>query len=58
MFRQKYLNVYIKGDFEGAEEFLQGKFQSEVGIGKWRDGYSIKIDTEDRFEDLVKWLGL
>ena len=40
-FRQKYVNVYLKGDFDGAEEFLKSKFREAVTVGSWRDGYSI-----------------
>jgi len=56
--RKKYMNVYIRGDFDGVEEFLQSKFSEQIGIGSWRDGYSFKVQTPAQFEDLVKWLGL
>lgn len=56
--RQKYANIYIKGKPEGAEELLQQKFREEVEIGKWRDGYSIIIDSESKYRDCIKWLQL
>jgi hypothetical protein len=57
-FRRKYINVYIWGDFENASEFLQSKFRDEVNINSWKNGYSIVVETEKQFEDLVKWLQL
>jgi hypothetical protein len=57
-FRQKYINVYMRGDFEGAQDHLQSKFAEDVSIGTWKNGYSILITTEQAFEDLVRWLKL
>jgi hypothetical protein len=57
-FRQKYINVYISGDFDDAEESLRSKFQEEIQIGTWKNGYSFNLATESQFEDLIKWLNL
>lgn len=57
-FRRKYINVYLKGDFEGAQERLQSYFKDEITINTWRDGFSFIVETESQFEDLVKWLKL
>lgn len=57
-FRQKYINVYLKGNFDGDQDFLQSKFDETITINTWRDGLSILVKTEKQFEDLVKWLKL
>lgn len=57
-FREKYINVYIMGDFEEAEELLRSKFRSEIEISTWRDGFSLLVTNESHFEDLVQWLKL
>ena len=57
-FRQKYINVYIKGDFEGAEELLTSKFSDPITVNTWRDGYTFLVHTDSQFEDLVRWLRL
>ena len=57
-FREKYINVYLKGDFDGAEEFLQSQFRDPITINTWRDGYSFAVENEKQFEDMVKWLKL
>ena len=57
-FRQNYINVYMKGDFDNVEEFLQSKFKDPIEIKKWRDGYSIFVDSESKFNDLTKWLNI
>jgi hypothetical protein len=57
-FRRNYVNVYLRGQFEGDRELLEKKFTSTVEIGSWRDGLSIKIETAAQFEELVKWLKL
>lgn len=57
-FRRNYVNVYIRGKFDGDKELLESKFSSPVEIGSWRDGYSIKIASEEQFSDVVKWLKL
>ena len=58
MFRRKYLNVYLKGDFEGAEELLISKFSDPITVNTWRDGYTFLLYSESQFDDLVKWLRL
>lgn len=57
-FRTNYIRIYIKGDYEDAEEFLQSKFRSSIEVNRWRDGLSFIVDTESKFEDVVKWLKL
>ena len=57
-FREKYINVYLKSDNEKSEEILKSKFNDQVEISHWRDGLSVIIETENQFEDLVKWLNL
>lgn len=57
-FRSKYLNVYLKGDFEGAEDTLISKFSDPITVNTWRDGYTFLVYTESQFNDLVKWLRL
>jgi hypothetical protein len=55
-FREKYLNIYIKGKYENAEKFLKSNFSDKIEIFSWQDGYSFKIDNEKQFDDLVEWL--
>jgi hypothetical protein len=57
-FRENYINVYIKGQFDGAEELLQSKFKSQIEISTWRDGVSFLVSDEEQFDDLVQWLKL
>ena len=57
-FRQKYLNVYLKGDFEGAEDLLISQFQEPITVNTWRDGFTFLVYTESQFDDLVRWLKL
>ena len=57
-FRQKYINVYIRGQNEDAEEVLRSKFGPDIEIGTWRDGFSILVTNESQFEALVRWLKL
>lgn len=57
-FRRNYVNVYLRGQFEGDRELLEKKFASKVEIGSWRDGLSIKIETSQQFDELVNWLKL
>lgn len=57
-FREKYINVYLKGDFDGAQEFLQSKFRDPISVSSWRDGLSFLVTEISQFEDLVKWLDL
>ena len=55
-FRYKYLNIYIKGKPENAEELLKSKFSSEIEISSWQGGYSFNIANEKQFDELVEWL--
>lgn len=57
-FREKYMNIYIKGISENAERTLQEKFSSEIVLSTWAKGYSFNIDKEEQFEDLIRWLGM
>lgn len=57
-FRQNYINVYLKANFDGDQELLQSKFNDPIKINTWRDGLSFLVETESQFEDLVKWLQL
>lgn len=57
-FRRKYINVYLKGDFEGAEDFLGSKFTDPISVNTWRDGYAFLIHSKSQFDDLVSWLRL
>jgi hypothetical protein len=57
-FRRKYINVYIKGDFDNAQDHILSKFEEAVSISTWRDGFSFIVETEKQFNDLVKWLKL
>ena len=57
-FREKYINVYLKSAEENSEEVLKSKFSDSVTISSWRDGLSVIIETENQFNDLVKWLKL
>ena len=57
-FREKYINVYLKSSEENSEEVLKSKFSDSVVISSWRDGLSVIIETENQFNDLVKWLKL
>jgi hypothetical protein len=55
-FREKYLNIYINGKPESAEEFLKSKFSSPIEISHWQHGYSFNIDNEKQFDELANWL--
>ena len=57
-FRKKYINVYLCGVFDDNEEVLSSKFRSEMPINSWADGLSCNIETQEQFDDLVKWLQL
>ncbi len=57
-FRRNYVNVYLKGNPENAEELIQGKFGNSVEIGTWRDGYSFLVKSKSQLDDLFKWLKL
>jgi hypothetical protein len=55
-FREKYLNIYIKGRPDNAEHLLQDKFSAKLEILTWAEGYSFKVDKEKQFNELVNWL--
>ena len=57
-FREKYLNIYIKGEPGNAKEFLKSKFSDPLEIFQWQEGYSFKIDKEKQFEELATWMKL
>jgi hypothetical protein len=57
-FRTKYVNAYMQGKFDGDKELIQSKFKHPLTINAWRDGYSVIIENENQFDDLVKWLKL
>jgi hypothetical protein len=57
-FREKYINVYLGGDFDGAQEFLQSKFKDPIKVNTWRDGYSFLVEAQGQFDDLISWLRL
>lgn len=56
--RRNYANIYMRGNPENAETYLQSKFSEPITIGKWRDGFSFDVNSEKQFKDLVKWLDL
>jgi len=55
-FRRAYVNVYLKGNPDGAEQLIQSKFKNQVEIGTWRDGFSCKVESASQYRDLIKWL--
>lgn len=55
-FREKYLNIYIKGQPENAEKILQSKFANGIELNEWAQGYSFNIDSKIQFEELINWL--
>jgi len=57
-FRTKYINVYMKGVFDGDHEFISSKFTDPVELSRWRDGSSLIISKQQQFNELVKWLQL
>lgn len=57
-FRRDYINVYLKGDYEGARVMLKEKFKGDIEVNSWRDGLSFLVKTESQFESLVQWLNL
>lgn len=57
-FREKYINVYLGGDLENAQEFLQSKFKDPIKVNSWRDGYSFLVEKQGQFNDLVSWLDI
>lgn len=57
-FRAKYVNVYMKGVFDGDHELIISKFTSTVELSRWRDGSSLFISTQQQFDELTQWLQL
>lgn len=57
-FRSDYLNVYIKGKPENAEELIRSKFSSQIEINQWELGYSFNLKKQSQFTELVNWLKL
>lgn len=55
-FREKYLNIYVKGKPEDGEQFFKNKFHDDVEVSEWRDGWSVNISTDSSFQDLLKWI--
>lgn len=54
--REKYLNIYLDGQPDNAEEILQQKF-GDIEIMEWARGFSFKIDMLEQFQNLKDWLG-
>jgi hypothetical protein len=57
-FRRKYIIIYLKGDFDGVQDLIQGHFEEQLNIGTRRDGFSFQVETQSQFESLVSWLKL
>ena len=57
-FRAKYINVYMKGVFDGDHELINSKFTDAVELSRWRDGSSLIISTQQQFDELTQWLQL
>lgn len=55
-FKEKYLNIYTRGNLENGETTIKSKFSKTMEVLGWRDGHSFKIHTEKEFDELVKWL--
>lgn len=55
-FRIQYLNLYIKGKPDNAEDFFRDSIGKNVEVSEWAGGYSVNIRTEDEFENMVQWL--
>ena len=53
--REKYLNIYLDGQPDNAEEILQQIF-GDIEIMEWARGFSFKIDTLEQFQNLKEWL--
>ena len=56
--RQNYMNVYIKGKFDGYEENIKTTFGNDIEFSHWRDGLSVLVRNRKQFEALVSWLKL
>ena len=57
-FREKYLNIYMGGKPDDAEEEIKRVFGSSTEVLTWEGGYSFKVTSQQQFESLVKWLGM
>lgn len=57
-FRAKYINVYMKGVFDGDHELINNKFSDNIALSRWRDGSNFNVTTQQQFEELIVWLQL
>jgi hypothetical protein len=57
-FRAKYINVYMKGGFDGDHELIKNKFSDTIELSRWRDGSNFNVTTQQQFEELIVWLQL
>ena len=55
-FREKYMNIYLKGDKEGKEDQLRRQFGDDIPISEWAKGLSFQIDRVDQYRILAEWL--
>ena len=55
-FKIKFVNIYICGNPDNAEELLQSKFKDSIEVNSWRDGYSFHVTERSQYEDLCEWL--
>lgn len=54
--REKYLNIYLEGQPDNAEELLHRIF-GNIEVLEWARGYSFKVDNSKQFQILKTWLG-
>ena len=52
-FRNKYVNVYLFGGNENLFEELISKISGDPKHGVWRDGFSLTIEKESQFKQLI-----
>ena len=55
-FQDKWVRVYLWGKPDNAERDLKSSFGQDIEIGEWRDGYSIKLKTEEDGKFFLRWL--
>ena len=55
-FCEKWIRVYVWGKPENAEEIFRSVFGENSDIGEWRDGYSIKLHTNNDGKAFMRWL--
>jgi hypothetical protein len=55
-FREKYLNIYLTGKPDNAEEVIKSKFSLPIEILPWQGGFSFNVENEQQFNDLTNWL--